>query len=137
MLRDTVEDADAGYFNIPAEILKANHITPQDIKSEAYRTWVRSRVELARNYFKSGRNYIHRVASARCRLAGFAYMARFEWLLDTFEKEKYFLRPAYDERKSRLKGWQMGWQALTDMLGLKLPAVPVGSATTPKPEERL
>lgn len=36
----------------------------------------------------------------RARLAGLAYMARFEWLLDTMEREDYSLRPKYDERKS-------------------------------------
>ena len=85
----------------------------------------------------TGRNYMQRVASARCRLAGFTYMARFEWLLDTFEKEMYCLRPTYDERKSRLKGWQMGWQALTDMLGFKNAGVSAGSVGPPNPEEKL
>lgn len=137
MLRDTVEDVQAGYFNIPAEVLEKNHITPADISSDAYRDWVRGRVELARNYFATGRNYMQRVASARCRLAGFTYMARFEWLLDTFEKENYYLRPAYDERKSQLKGWQMGWQALTDMLRFKNAVVIAGSVRPPKAEEEL
>lgn len=137
MLRDTMEDADAGYFNIPVEILEANHITPQDISSEAYRNWVKSRVDLARNHFRSGRIYMHRVANARCRMAGFTYMARFEWLLDTFEKEAYYLRPTYDERKSPLKGWQMGWQALADMLGFNKADDIAGTVIPPDPEERL
>ncbi len=80
---------------------------------------------------------MQRVASARCRLAGFTYMARFEWLLDTFEKEAYYLRPTYDERKSQIKGWQMGWQALTDLLGFNKAGVIAGSAIHANPEERL
>ncbi len=137
MLRDTVEDTEAGYFNIPMEVLEKNRITPEDIKSDAYRNWVRGRVALARNYFSIGRNYMHRVASARCRLAGFTYMARFEWLLDTIEKEAYYLRPTYDERKSKIKGWQMGWQALSDLLRVNGAGVTAGSAIQANPEERL
>jgi len=137
MLRDTFEDAQAGYFNIPSEVLEENHITPLDINSDAYRAWVRGRVELARGYFMTGRNYMQRVASARCRLAGYAYMARFEWLLDTIEREEYYLRPAYDERKSRLKGWQMGWQTVTAMLGFDIAGGIAGPVIPPDTEERL
>ena len=137
MLRDTYEDTQAGYFNIPLEVLEENHITPMDITSDAYRAWVRGRVGLARNYFLKGRNYMQRVASARCRLAGYAYMARFEWLLDTFEKEGFYLRPAYDERKSLLKGWQMSWQALTALLRTNKHTMLVLPKSTSDPEERL
>ncbi len=99
MLRDTIDDIQAGYFNIPREVLDANHITPQDIKSDAYRAWVRSRVELARTYFNAGRVYLNQVENARCRLAGLAYSARFECVLDLIEKDGYILRAAYPERK--------------------------------------
>jgi len=55
MLRDTFDDIQAGYYNIPREVLEANHISPQDWQSDAYRAWVRSRVDLARVYFRAGR----------------------------------------------------------------------------------
>jgi phytoene/squalene synthetase len=119
MLRDTVDDARAGYFNIPVGVLEGNQITPADTDSAAYRAWVQSRVELARSYFRTGRSYIQRVESARCRLAGFAYVARFEWLLDTIEREGFHLRPSYEERKSPKIIWQMGWLTLISMLGMK------------------
>jgi phytoene/squalene synthetase len=119
MLRDTYDDIQAGYFNIPREVLDANHITPQDVGSDAYRAWVRSRVQLARVYFKAGRDYMSRVANLRCRLAGFAYIARFEWLLDTIEKEAYCLRPQYNERKSIGNGLRMSWFALSSMVSLQ------------------
>jgi phytoene/squalene synthetase len=48
MLRDTFDDVHAGYYNIPREVLEANHIGPQDIHIDAYRAWVKSRVSLAR-----------------------------------------------------------------------------------------
>jgi len=119
MLRDTFDDLQAGYYNIPREVLDANHISPQDVHSDAYRAWVKSRVQLAREYFEAGRNYFARVQNVRCRLACFAYIARFDWLLDTFEKEDYYLRPQYDERKSTTTGLRMGWLALSSTFNLR------------------
>ena len=119
MLRDTFDDVQLGYYNIPREILEANHIGPQDVQSDAYRAWVKSRVQLARAYFATGRLYLDRAQNVRCRCAGFAYSARFEWLLDTIEREGYGLRPQYHERKSVGAGIRMGWLTLTSMLNLR------------------
>ena len=116
MLRDTVDDINSGYYNIPYEFLRENHIAPQDVQTAAYRTWVRKQVELARAYFKTGKEYLHRVKSSYCRLAGFAYTARFEWLLNTIENEDFCLRPEYDERKSIGSGLQMSWLAFSSMM---------------------
>jgi phytoene/squalene synthetase len=116
MLRDTFDDLQAGYFNIPREVLQANHIGPQDVHSDAYVAWVKSRVQLAREYFKAGRDYLSRVQNWRCRLAGYAYTARFEWLLDTIEREGYRLRPQYDERKRIGTGLRMSWLAFSSMV---------------------
>ena len=119
MLRDTFEDAQLGYFNIPREILQANHMGPQDVQSDAYRAWVKSRVQLAREYFKAGKAYFARVENPRCRLACFAYIARFEWLLGTVEREGYLLRPQYAERRSAGAGLQMVWLTLASMFNLR------------------
>jgi len=119
MLRDTYDDVQASYYNIPREVLEADHIQPYHIHSKAYRAWVQSRVELARQYFKAGREYLARVEEPRCRLAGFAYTARFEWLLDTIEQENYSLRPEYSERKSIGAGLQMGLLTFSAMLNLR------------------
>jgi phytoene/squalene synthetase len=116
MLRDTFDDVQAGYYNIPREVLIANQISPEDVTRDAYRAWVKSRVQLARSYFKAGRDYLDQVQNPRCRLAGFAYAARFEWLLDTFEREGYLLRPQYAERKSAGTGLRMMISALSSML---------------------
>ena len=35
LLRDTFDDVQAGYYNIPRELLEANHIGPQDVQSAA------------------------------------------------------------------------------------------------------
>jgi phytoene/squalene synthetase len=116
MLRDTFDDVHAGYYNIPREVLEANHIGPQDIHIDAYRAWVKSRVSLAREYFEAGRGYFSRVQNPRCRLACFAYIARFDWLLDTIEREGYRLRPQYDERKHLKTGLRMSWFALSSTI---------------------
>jgi phytoene/squalene synthetase len=127
MIRDTYDDIRAGYFNIPREVLEANHIGPQDVDSAGYRAWVKNRVRLAREYFKAGRGYLARVRNPRCRLAGFAYTARFEWLLDTIEKEGYCLRPQYPEGKSVGTKVRMSWLALSSMIDLR------GAGTASRP----
>jgi phytoene/squalene synthetase len=127
MLRDTADDLQAGYYNIPREVLEENHIEPQDVQSDAYRTWVKSRVQLAREYFRAGKNYFTRVQNLRCRMACFAYIARFEWLLDTLEQESYRLRPQYNERKSSRTGLRMSWLMLSSMMHLR------GAETLPRP----
>jgi hypothetical protein len=86
-------------------------------------------VELARTCFEGGRAYFARVEEPRHRLAGLAYMARFEWLIETLEREGYRLRPRYDERRSLGIGLRMGWQAISGMVGLGSPrtASPIGT----------
>jgi phytoene/squalene synthetase len=116
MLRDTFDDLQTGYYNIPHEVLAAGRIEPHDVHSRAYRTWVGSRVQLARRCFQAGKRYLARVQEPRCRLAGFAYTARFEWLLDTIEKEGYVLRPQYTERKHVATGLRMGLSTLSALV---------------------
>lgn len=119
MLRDTFEDAQVGYYNIPSEVLETNHISPLDFESPGYHAWVKSRVHLARRYFLAGKEYFGRVQCRRSRLAGLAYISRFEWMLDTIEKEGYSLRPQYSERKSLPVGLQMSWLTLSSMINLR------------------
>ena len=97
MLRDTFEDYALGYFNVPCEVLASSGIDPRDVESASYRDWVKGRVQLARSYFKAGAGYLDQVKSVRCRLAGYAYMARFAGVLDAIEREQYRLRPTYTE----------------------------------------
>jgi phytoene/squalene synthetase len=133
MLRDTFDDVQAGYFNIPREVLEASHIGPQDVHSEAYRLWVKSRVELAREYFEAGRSHFARAQNPRCRLACFAYIARFEWLLGTLEREGYRLRPQYNERKRPGTRLRMVWFALSSTINLQ----GAGSVPGPVASQRL
>lgn len=116
MLRDTYEDTAAGYYNIPREYLEAHRIHPQDIHSAAYREWVHRRIQLARDYFRTGKAHLAQVENMRCRIAGYAYIARFEWVLKAIERENYKLRPNYSERKSLRAGLGMGWSILWQML---------------------
>ncbi len=91
MLRDTVEDVAAGYFNIPVEVLSAEDLDPGDLTSPAYRAWVRQRVLQARRGFELGKGYLAQVGSRRCRLACVAYCGRFEAVLNTIERNQYDL----------------------------------------------
>lgn len=132
MLRDAVEDVENGYFNLPHEYLQARGISPQDVTSQAYREWVCERVQLARGYFKLGRECTAQVRNLRCRLAGYAYTARFEWMLKAIEREHYCLRSEYPERKSLQAALWMVWHVLTSMFAL--PSVKTESQElTPQP----
>ena len=113
MLRDMLEDIDIGYINIPAELNLEGEPTGDIIYNPAFREWVAERVELARQNFEAGRRYIAHVKSKRCRLAGFAYLARFEWMLKVIEGENYTLRREYPERKSLKAALWMAWRVFT------------------------
>lgn len=115
MLRDALEDNEAGYFNIPREYLESHQLSPQDVESQAYRAWVCQRVKLAHEYFKAGSEATAKVKSLRCRLAGYAYTARFEWMLRAIERDNYCLRFEYPERKSLKAGLWMGWKVLSSV----------------------
>jgi phytoene/squalene synthetase len=129
MLRDALEDAEAGYFNIPREVAAAHRIDPWDVASPAYRDWVRERVRDARTSFSTGRDYLAQVACLRCRLAGYAYIRRFEVVLDGIERDGCLLRAAYPERKrpargAEMMGWAL-WMALKQRApGYGAPALP-------------
>lgn len=127
MLRDTLDDLPAGYVNIPRETLQAQGLSPHDVEDASYRKWVRTRVELAREYFRAGHDSLARVESLRCRLAGYAYMARFESVLSAIETDGYHLRASYPECKSALAALRMIVSALLQALAApNLLAYPAG-----------
>jgi phytoene/squalene synthetase len=122
MLRDAMEDAEAGYYNIPHEVVAAHGIAPWDVRSKAYREWVKQYVQKARACFKAGRGYLSQVENLRCRIAGYAYIHRFEIVLDCIEHEGCLLRAVYPERKTcRRKISMLGW-ALWMALNHRQPA---------------
>lgn len=116
MLRDAIEDTENGYFNIPRDYLEARGLSPLDINSVDYQDWVRSRVQLARKLFAGGKANLAQVENARCRLAGYAYIARFEVILDAIERDGYTLRAAYPERKSKSSALKMGASAFSQVM---------------------
>jgi phytoene/squalene synthetase len=116
MLRDTIEDVGLGYFNIPREFLQAQGIAPDAVESAPYQEWVKSRVNLAHAYFDDGVRYLDQVQNLRCRLAGYAYIARFVGLLDTLTQEDYRLRRAYPEFKRIGRGLRMGKYVVVNAL---------------------
>lgn len=134
MLRDACEDTAVGYYNIPQEYLKQHNFLPTDVNHDAYRAWVRQRVQLARDCFAHGRAYLARVENRRCRLAGYAYIARFEVVLDAIEADDYRLRPAYPERKSKKAGLKIILAALRQAIHAS-PQNKNGAIPTPLLEE--
>ncbi len=118
MLRDMVEDTAVGYTNIPCEYLEAHGLAPTNMHHPAYRDWARQRAQLARHYFVAGRTCLAQMHNRRRRLAGFAYISRFELVLDAIEKDNYYLRPEYPERKSKRAALKLGWTAVSQYLGL-------------------
>jgi phytoene/squalene synthetase len=98
MLRDTLEDLQAGFVNIPAEDIQARGIRLETVDSESFRLWVREQVERARLCFRAGKLYIDSLDVLRCKLAGAWYCARFEWFLNAFQRDGYRLQCAYPER---------------------------------------
>lgn len=107
MLRDTLEDIESGYFNIPHEYLEAHGIDPCNVWNAPYRKWIQNRVELARAYFKAGKGYLAQTKNLRCRIAGCAYIARFAGVLDAIERDGFRLRSEYSEGKSVGAGVKM------------------------------
>jgi phytoene/squalene synthetase len=116
MLRDTVEDVSHGYFNIPGEYIENQKISLEELHSLSFRRWVFERTKLAREYFSLGRFYIAQVKNLRCRLAGYAYLARFEWMLRLIERDQYCLKAEYPERKSLKAVAWMAWRVFASAL---------------------
>lgn len=117
MLRDLLEDTATGYFNIPRETLADGGFAIQAVDHPAYCRWVHARIQLAVQCFKTGRAYILGLKNLRCRLAGLAYLARFEWMTCLIMRDNYCLRAAYPQRKSWRAAVWMGWSVLSGLLG--------------------
>jgi phytoene/squalene synthetase len=119
MLRDLREDLAAGYVNVPVEVLPGGRPPHAGTGSPELCAWVRGRVALARACFAEGREYLARVGNARARLAGHAYIARFEWVLDRVERDGYRLRAAYPERATLRGGVAIGAAAARSALAAR------------------
>jgi phytoene/squalene synthetase len=138
MLRDTVEDISAGYFNVPGEYIQSEKISLAELHSLSFRKWVFGRVKLARHYFRGGRKYMAQVENPRARLAAYAYLARFEWMLRRIEQDQYYLRPEYPERKSVKAGLWIAWRVFTSIANIPWVKLELGKqvALSDRIEER-
>ncbi|MFH1908341.1 MAG: squalene/phytoene synthase family protein [Chloroflexota bacterium] len=134
MLRDTLDDAAAGYFNVQREFLETHQSAPQDVSGEAYRAWVKSRVRLARACFAAGREALAQVQNLRCRISGHAYIARFEAVLDVIEQDDYRLRSEYLQCESPMIWIKMVWSVLRLALNPRQPASAPGIVPLKSPE---
>lgn len=107
MLRDTMVDVEAGYFNVPRQFLESQRLSPADVTNPAYLRWVGQRVELARGYLAEGKGYIRSTGHARFRLATSLYCSRFEAVLRRIELDRYLLRSEAAGR-ANLSSWLNG-----------------------------
>ena len=131
MLRDTYADLQAGYFNVPREVLEAHAIETTDVRSAPYRAWVEGRVRLARACFAAGRAYLPRVPSRRHRLAALAYIGRFEWLTEVLEDEDFVLRTHYARRGRITSGLRIARDVVLSMSGVQTPSTPRTDSAAP------
>ncbi len=109
LLRDMLLDIADGFINIPMEYLQAHNIDPNDYTTQAFRAWVKDRVELARQMFIEGKRYLDRLDVLRCKIVGYWYCARFEGVLDLIERDDYILREVYNERRNIATHLKIGW----------------------------
>ena len=109
LLRDTLPDTADGFINIPVEYLETHHIKPAEVDSDPYRAWVRERVQEARQNIYEGKLYLDELAVLRCKVAGYWYCARFEAVLDTIERDDYYLRNDYKERHKISTWFKISW----------------------------
>ncbi len=113
LLRDTGQDNKDGFYNIPGEYLEQMGIKQLDVDQQAYKDWVRNRVETARGMFTEGKKYLDELDVLRCKIVGYWYCARFEVVLDTIEEDGYRIRDEYHERR-QLRTWlRILWLGLT------------------------
>lgn len=113
LLRDMLPDIDEGYINIPREYLETHGMSPLEVNSYPFREWVQSRVELAREYFREGKQYLDNLDPTRRKIAGYWYCARFEDLLRIIEKDGYILRPKYYGRRKLSTWFNIAWLGLS------------------------
>ncbi len=109
LLRDMLVDLEDGFINIPDEYLLARGISPQDTESPQFRDWVETRVKKAREYFHEGKQYLEELDVLRCKVVGFWYCARYEYILDIIEQDNYLLRREYKEQHQFITLTKQAW----------------------------
>lgn len=102
MLRDLNKDVTNGYINLPKEYLTKSKLKPDDNDNPIYQRLIKERVLQARDYFKSGKQYLDKLSVLRCKLAGYWYCFRFEQTLEKIEQDKFRLRKNYSRGRDLL-----------------------------------
>ena len=77
---------------------------------------------MARDCFRIGKEYLARVENLRCRVAGYAYIHRFEAVLEAIERAGFVLQARYPEHKGSRQGMRMIVWALWMGLTYRQPA---------------
>jgi hypothetical protein len=62
---------------------------------------------------QNGARYLAQVENIRCRIAGYAYIARFEVVLEVIERMEYRLAPEYPQGKGLGAGMRMSGSVLS------------------------
>jgi hypothetical protein len=88
-------------------------VDPAILNDPAFKTWVKSQVDLARTYFQAGKRYLDEMGVLRCQIAAYWYCARFECVLDAIERDGYILRREYHERRKLSIRLRMAWLAIS------------------------
>ena len=113
LLRDTVEDLQNGFINIPKEYIELYGIDLSRIESPAFRAWVQERTAKAREYFTKGKLYLETLDIFRCKTVGLWYCARFEPILNQIENENYLLKSTYGEKGKSFRLFKMARLTMT------------------------
>jgi phytoene/squalene synthetase len=139
MLRDMHQDLDAGYINIPVDVIPGHEVNRSMLNGPIVKDWVRRRIELARDYFTIGENYLNSIQNRRCRMAGAWYATRFAGVMKAIEHEDYLLRDDYSDCKGNRMMLHMLWEGFRAALprtAWSIPAPDV-AAVTPETETPL
>jgi len=95
LLRDFIEDLDLGYVNISQDDIERYRINLDNVNDDNFRTWIRARVELAREHFRKGKRNLSKSRRLRYKIASYLYCAKYEDILKIIEKDNYCLRLEY------------------------------------------
>ncbi|MHC4638226.1 MAG: squalene/phytoene synthase family protein [Planctomycetota bacterium] len=113
LLRDTVDDIKNGFINIPREYLEKHPFDITDLSHPDFIEYVRKRVTLARELFREGKKYIDSLTVLRCKIVGYWYCSRFEYILKTIERDGFLLRSHYGGVQKALSIAHMIWIAIS------------------------
>ena len=69
----------------------------------------------------AGKNYLAQIDNLRCRIAGYAYIARFEGVLESLQRDDYRLKADYHQPLRLASSLKIFWTTLLLCLKLRRP----------------